>query len=80
MCSSGHPAGHVLTHEQEQLVARANDLELEQRQHEAAAAEAARIAAAAASRAAELEREIRVEITERRTLLLQQEEVGRGCC
>lgn len=64
------------THEQQQLLARASDLELEQRQHVDAAAEAARIAAAAAARAAELETEIRVEVTERRTLLLQQEEVS----
>lgn len=75
-CSSGRPAGHVLTREQEQLLSRAADLEAEQRQHAAAADEAARIAAAAAARASELEGEIRVEIRERRTLLLQQEEVG----
>lgn len=75
-CSTGTPAGHVLTHEQGQLLARAADLEAEQRQHAAAADEAARIAAAAGARAAELEREIQIEITERRTLLMQQEEVG----
>lgn len=74
-CTSGNTAGHVLTHEQEQLVARAADLEAEQRQHVAAADEAARIAAAAAARAAELEHEIKTEITERKTLLVQQEEV-----
>jgi hypothetical protein len=74
--SAGQPAGHVLTHEQQQLLARASDLELEQRQHAAAAAEAARIAAAAAARASELETEIKLEVTERRTLLLQQEEVS----
>jgi phage protein D len=75
-CSSGTPAGHVLTREQQQLLSRAADLEAEQRQHAAAANEAARIAAAAAARASELEAEIRVEISERRTTLLQQEEVG----
>lgn len=75
-CSSGRPAGHVLTREQEQLLSRAADLEAEQRQHAAAADEAARIAAAAAARASELESEIRVEISERRTLLLQHEDVG----
>jgi hypothetical protein len=75
-CSSDKPAGHVLTREQEQLLARAADLEAEQRQHAAAADEAARIAAAAAARAGELEREIQIEIIERRALLVQQEEVS----
>lgn len=74
-CNEGRPAGTVLTSEQERLLGRAADLEAEQGEHAAAAAEAARIAAAAAARAAELERHMQVEVTERRTLLMQQEEV-----
>ena len=67
-----------MTGEQERLLSRAADLEAEQREHAAAAAEAARIAAAAAARAAELEAQIQVEVTERRSLLLLQEEVREG--
>jgi len=68
--------GLEMGHMREQLLQRAAELEAEAATHSAAAAEAARIAAASTDEAAELEVQLRSDVTVKHRRLLEQHEVS----